>query len=92
MTGERGICLFGGQRQHIGIASGALPRSVSVGLDEATGALDGVTEEMVLSVMLNTAKLKTPIVFAQHMTAVKASDLVFNMQGGMISESGILRN
>jgi len=86
--GERGILLSGGQRQRIGIAR-ALYREASVLLlDEATNALDGLTEQ---ELMLTLGRLRgryTTILIAHRMTTVRSCDLIFELESGKIAGSG----
>ena len=87
-VGERGIQLSGGQRQRIGIAS-ALYRDASVLLlDEATNALDGLTERELMATLEGLKGRYTSILIAHRMSTVRACDLIFLLENGRITASG----
>ncbi|HSW35140.1 MAG TPA: ABC transporter ATP-binding protein, partial [Candidatus Limnocylindrales bacterium] len=88
IIGEHGIRLSGGQRQRIGIARALYNNPEVLVFDEATNALDGVTEDAVLSAMLNTVQTKTLIIIAHRLTTVKNCDQVFMLEKGRIIASG----
>jgi ABC-type multidrug transport system fused ATPase/permease subunit len=86
--GERGILLSGGQRQRIGIAR-ALYREASVLLlDEATNALDGLTEQELVATLGRLRGRYTTILIAHRMTTVRSCDIIFELENGKITGSG----
>jgi ATP-binding cassette, subfamily B, bacterial PglK len=86
--GERGILLSGGQRQRIGIAR-ALYREASVLLlDEATNALDGLTEQELMSTLGQLRGRYTIILIAHRMSTVRSCDIIFELENGKIIDSG----
>ena len=87
-VGERGVQLSGGQRQRIGIAR-ALYRSATVlVLDEATNALDGLTEQELMSTLGCLRGRYTTILIAHRMTTVRSCDIIFELENGTITNSG----
>jgi ABC-type multidrug transport system fused ATPase/permease subunit len=88
-VGERGVRLSGGQRQRIGIAR-ALYRDPSVLiLDEATNALDTVTEKVVMSAVKRLGHKKTIIIIAHRLSTVRDCDLIFVMERGSVIAKGV---
>jgi HlyD family secretion protein len=87
-VGERGIQLSGGQRQRIGIAR-ALYREASVLLlDEATNALDGLTERELMTTLGGLKGRYTSVLIAHRMSTVRACDLIFQLEHGKVIASG----
>jgi ABC-type bacteriocin/lantibiotic exporter with double-glycine peptidase domain len=87
-VGERGIQLSGGQRQRIGIAR-ALYRAASVLVfDEATNALDGLTEQELMATLGRLRGRYTTILIAHRMTTVRSCDVIFELENGEITGSG----
>jgi ATP-binding cassette, subfamily B, bacterial PglK len=86
-VGERGVRLSGGQRQRVGIAR-ALYRAASVlVLDEATNALDGLTESEILSTLEALRGERTIILIAHRLNAMHRFDLVFEVTHGTVALS-----
>jgi ABC-type multidrug transport system fused ATPase/permease subunit len=87
-VGERGVKLSGGQRQRIGIAR-ALYREASVLLlDEATNALDGLTERELMATLGRLRGRYTTILIAHRMSTVRSCDLIFQLEHGKVIGSG----
>jgi ABC-type multidrug transport system fused ATPase/permease subunit len=88
VIGERGVRLSGGQRQRIGIARALYHDPAILIMDEATNALDGVTEEAVMEALGRLAGQKTIIMIAHRLTTVKECDLVYILERGQIVSQG----
>jgi len=82
--GERGVRLSGGQRQRVGIAR-ALYRSASLlVLDEATNALDGLTESEILSTIEAMRGKQTIVLIAHRLSLTQRFDLVLEVNNGAV--------
>jgi ABC-type multidrug transport system fused ATPase/permease subunit len=88
VIGERGVRLSGGQRQRIGIARALYAEAPVLILDEATNALDGLTEQELLSTILRLRGRYTIILIAHRLGSVRACDLIYEFDHGKISASG----
>jgi len=89
--GENGSFLSGGQKQRIAIARAVLKRAPILLLDEATSALDANSEELVRDSLDTISKGVTMIVIAHRLSSILKADLICYVDGGMIIESGTLR-
>lgn len=88
VIGERGIRLSGGQRQRIGIARALYHNPEVLVLDEATNALDQVTEGSVLEAVRALAGEKTLIIVAHRLATVRDCNVIYFIEKGRISASG----
>lgn len=87
-VGERGIRLSGGQKQRIGIAR-ALYRQPSVLVfDEATSAVDNVTEREIVAALTSLGGQKTIIMIAHRLDTVRHCDCIYLMERGKVVASG----
>ena len=87
-VGERGVQLSGGQRQRIGIAR-ALYRDTSVIIfDEASSALDGITEKAIIESINSIDRNKTIITIAHRITTVRNCDWIFFFEHGALKDQG----
>jgi len=88
IVGERGVRLSGGQRQRIGIARALYEDPAFLIMDEATNALDGITEEAVMEALGTLSGKKTIIMIAHRLTTVKYCDIIYIMEHGRITNKG----
>ena len=88
IIGERGIRLSGGQRQRIGIARALYNNPSILILDEATNALDNLTEKAVMDSLYNLRNKITIILIAHRLNTIKKCDQVFLIDQGEIIDSG----
>jgi ABC-type bacteriocin/lantibiotic exporter with double-glycine peptidase domain len=88
IIGERGVRLSGGQRQRVGIARALYRRTSVLILDEATNALDGMTENEIMSTLETLRGAQTVILIAHRLRTVRACDLIFEIDNGSVIGSG----
>lgn len=88
LVGERGSKLSGGQRQRIAIARAILKDAPILILDEATAALDAVTETEIQESLSMIMADKTTIVIAHRLTVLAAIDRVLVFNSGKIIANG----
>ena len=82
--GENGIRLSGGQRQRIGIARALYHNPKVLILDEASSALDDLTEKIVMDAINNISKDVTIILIAHRLNTLKNCDSIFKFDQGRI--------
>ncbi len=86
MVGERGSALSGGQRQRIAIARSLLGDPWLLVLDEATTALDPVSEAAVWEAVGELRKAGTTVLAISHQTALlEVADVVWRVENGHAS-------
>ena len=89
MLASGGACLSGGQRQRLALARVLARRPSILVLDEATNALDAVTETEVLHELRDLRC--TTIVVAHRLSTVAAADLILVLDNGDLVEQGTHR-
>lgn len=82
--GERGIRLSGGQRQRIAIARAMLKDAPIIILDEATSAVDSLTETKVQQSLDKLSAGKLTIVIAHRLSSVVNADRTVVLQEGRV--------
>ena len=88
-VGERGIRLSGGQRQRIGIARALYHDPKILILDEATNALDNLTERAVMDAVNNLNKQNITIILIAHrLNTVRKCDKIYLLEKGEIINEG----
>lgn len=86
--GEKGIRMSGGERQRVALARLFFDDSKIIILDEATSAMDNITEKNVMHNILNKLKNKTIIIIAHRLETIKDVDNIFVLSDGKIVEEG----
>ena len=88
--GERGVMLSGGEKQRVALARLFLEekqKSVIL-LDEATSAMDNLTEEAVIGEVFSWWEKKTVICVAHRLNSIRNCDRVIAMKAGRIVGEG----
>ena len=86
--GERGIKMSGGERQRVALARLFFEKSSIVILDEATSAMDNITEKEVMTNIMTNSKDKTLIIIAHRLETIKNVDKILVLSSGEIKEEG----
>jgi ABC-type multidrug transport system fused ATPase/permease subunit len=86
--GERGIRLSGGQRQRMGLARALYTDASVLILDEATNALDGLTEQELITTLLRLRGRYTILLIAHRLSTLRACDAIFEINCGRITAKG----
>lgn len=88
IVGDRGVKLSGGQRQRIAIARAVYRDPELLILDEATNALDSVSETLVQRAIDKSAKGRTVIIVSHKLSAIMHADKIMVIHNGKVSEEG----
>ena len=86
--GEKGVLLSGGERQRIALSRLFFDNSKIVILDEATSAMDNITEKEVMKNLKKNLKNKTFIIIAHRLDTIKEVDNIFVVLDGKIIDKG----
>jgi ATP-binding cassette, subfamily B, multidrug efflux pump len=87
-VGERGVALSGGQRQRMSIARALLRIPSILVLDDATSAVDALTERELIASLRDAGRQIATIVIANRTAAVAHADEIIVLDRGCIVERG----
>ncbi|WP_062984068.1 ABC transporter ATP-binding protein [Nocardia anaemiae] len=87
VVGERGLTLSGGQRQRIALARALLARPRILVLDDATSAVDAVTEAAIFE-KLPDAGGRTTLILAHRESTLAHADRVIRLPGPVSYATG----
>ena len=90
--GDRGVTLSGGQRQRLSLARALLGAPDILCLDDATSALDAISERQVLNnirqLRRDQGRATTLLVISSKLSTILLADRVLMLQDGRIAASG----
>lgn len=89
-VGDRGIRLSGGQRQRLALARAIVRNPHILILDEATNALDSISEYLIQEALELFSQDRTVIVVAHRFSTIEHADQIVVLEGGTIVEQGTL--
>ena len=85
---QQGSNFSGGQRQRLAIARALLHNTPIYVFDEVTSNIDAESENDIMTVIQNMAKIKTVILISHRLENVVGSDKILLLDKGKIEESG----
>lgn len=89
---DGGLKLSGGQRQRIVIARALFKDPEILVFDEATAALDNITEREITNAIVGLSRQKTVLCVAHRLSTIRESDRIHFVAGGRITATGSYEN
>ncbi|WP_018260366.1 ABC transporter ATP-binding protein [Methylobacterium sp. WSM2598] len=83
-VGSRGLNLSGGQRQRIGLARAIVRKPRLLILDEATSAVDGLSERTIMDLLASSRRSCTMLVVSHRMSTLSRCDSAIVLEGGRV--------
>ena len=87
-VGERGTLLSGGQKQRVAIARIFLKDPKILILDEATSAMDSITEAKIQKAFDALAQGRTTLIIAHRLSTIRNASRIVSIADGVIAECG----
>ena len=84
--------LSGGERQRICLARALIRDPELLLLDEATNALDSISEDLIHEALDNMRQKRAVVVIAHRLATIESADQILVLDGGRLVEQGDLRH
>ena len=88
LIGERGVKLYGGQKQRLSIARAVLKDAPILILDEATSSVDTETELLIQQALERLKVGSTTIIIAHRLSTIRNADKIVVLEGKQIKQIG----
>lgn len=90
-TGDRGVRLSGGQQQRLTLARAIVRDPAIFVLDEATNALDTISENAIQEALRVFGEDRTVVVIAHRLSTIEHADHLIVLDEGRVAEQGTLQ-
>ncbi|WP_103341256.1 ABC transporter ATP-binding protein [Amycolatopsis sp. CA-126428] len=88
LVGERGLTLSGGQRQRLGLARALITDPRILVLDDATSAIDTVTEAAIHDTLRSVTAARTTLLIAHRRSTLALADRIAVLDEGRVVDVG----
>ena len=88
VVGERGLTLSGGQRQRLALARAIIAQPRVLILDDATSAVDAITEAHIHAELIESMRERTTIVIAHRTSTLMLADRIIVLEDGKVLAFG----
>ena len=90
VVGYRGVNLSAGQRQRIALARALVRDPEILILDEATNAVDGLSEAAIIETLKQGAGRRSTLIISHHRSTISSCDDVVVMESGSVKRQAAL--
>jgi ATP-binding cassette, subfamily B, bacterial len=87
-VGEGGVLLSYGQKQLLSIARALISDPDIIVMDEATSAIDTITESLIQRAILNLTNRCTSFIIAHRLSTIRSAHRILVIERGRIAEGG----